>query len=103
MYRERFKSKLAARVYAKLSAMAIDMALPSHYAGTDYRGRRTSYKHEFAIKFGVRRITKAEISSFTTIWSTSLPGSRGGQGEHASSHPVFGNAATRDSLSGFKI
>lgn len=103
MYRQRFKSKRAAGVYAKLAAMVIDMSLPTHYADTDYSGRRIYEKHEFAIKFGVRLITRDESSSFTPIWSTTLPGSRGAQGEHAMSHPVFGDAPTRDALSGFKI
>jgi hypothetical protein len=88
MYRERFASESRALSEVRKRARLLDWLLPTHYRSEDWFGRPTMERHEYEIRWGVRRITDQErIRGVHPVWSTELPGTEGYTGEHASAHP----------------
>lgn len=89
MYRQRFRSKRIAAVFAKLAAVIIDFNLPTAYRAEYSNGKPYYEKYGFDIRYGVREITDYEKSgNFTPVWSTDMPGTRKHKGEHREAHPL---------------
>ena len=92
LYRQCFRTKQMAWLFAKLYALRLDLILPSTYAAEGWDGNPQWFKYEFAIHWGVRTRAPRESTAngFSPIWSPAMPGEKGFAGEHASAHPVFG-------------
>ncbi|KWA84190.1 hypothetical protein WL29_22785 [Burkholderia ubonensis] len=102
MYRATAKTERGAKLKAKIAAMKLDVLLPKFYWDTDWRGRPCRYAHEFGILYGIRKPTeREETEGVTAFFSTSLPGTRGFTGEHASAHPL--DQSAQSGLESFKI
>jgi hypothetical protein len=96
MYRQRFSSKWRAAIAVKLHAMALDWILPKYYRGEDYYGHPCSYKHEYGILFGIRQLEPNEAANFHVIWTTTMPGYDGFEGEHVCAHPLLDRNYDKD-------
>lgn len=107
LYRQRFQSRWGAYLFVKAHAILLDWVLPTHYRDTDWSGRPTWHRHEYGIRYGVRRVTPVEaVDGVQSIWSPVLPGTRGSTGEHASAHPFERNPDVIElpgDISGFKL
>lgn len=73
MYRQRFRSKLAAKLDCKLRAMGLDMILPTVYWVEGDKGQPVRLSYHFGIHHAVRRIGPLESKDFQAVWKTELP------------------------------
>lgn len=88
MYRSSACSLRLARLKMKLAALVLNLVLPTFYWGPSRTGRLVRYKHDFTICFGVRQLATLELKDgVKTVWTASMPGSRGFAGEPAAAHP----------------
>jgi hypothetical protein len=83
MYRQRFNTKWGAYLAVRARAFGLDFLLPSSYWDTDWSGKPVRIKHEFCIRYGVRRLSEKEQETFNTVYSTVLPGEEGCRAEHS--------------------
>lgn len=89
LYRQRFRSRQVALLSLRYRAWLLDWALPTHWVGEDYYGRRCTYPHEYGIAYGLRAPTTAESEhGVAGFWSPALPGTSEYRGEHVSAHPL---------------
>lgn len=103
LYRQRFRSRTAATLFARWHALCLDLHLPHFYWDTDSIGRPVRYAYEYGIHWGVRKVTSAEMhQGVSPVWSPALPGTKTYRGEHASAHPWQREEFSGDT-SGFKL
>jgi hypothetical protein len=88
MYRSSACSLRLASLKMKLAALVLNLVLPTFYWGPSRTGRPVRYKHDFTICFGARQLAAIELKDgVKTVWTVSMPGSRGFAGEPAHAHP----------------
>lgn len=101
MYRQSFRSKRMAALFAKFYAVMLDASLPKLYRVDDESDEGPRYeRHQFEILFGVRTLVDGEVKRFTPVFTTTMPGYAGFNGEHRDAHPLL---ALQGDLAGFEV
>jgi hypothetical protein len=101
MYRQSFHSQRMAAIFAKLYAVLIDASLPRLYRVDDASDDGPVYeRHQFEIHFGVRARVDGEAQRLSPIFSSTMPGYAGFEGEHREAHPLL---ALKGDLAGFQV
>lgn len=85
LYRQRFRSRPVAAVFARLLAAALDLRLLAHHRDAVPIGHPAMRAHELSIQFGVRKLTPSEQQEgVRAVWLPVLPSRPGYAGARAS-------------------